>query len=498
MMKLIYIMTDNCQTMRGSKSGFTTRMKDHCPNLIDVSGCACHQTNLLQRDETKHAKVREIIQFAEKLSHFLESKPKVVSMLHQCEKMLGLTRINQYCPTRFLSLYSVLDEVCHQFPIIQKIVAISNRQDLLTVMTSDTFLIHLDQFVIHVAPVYAFLKGTQSQKMNIYDCLKAILELIGKLLMRLGHVVSLCPKSYYKKLYADGKPIYFKSKNSNIHVSVENAGVNAAMERLSDDEFKTIKMMWDSFNEDQLHRLLERFSDFLCSPLIHYCYTLFIDSSEFTDSTLSNFKRLASFLSCNKLNAVDEFSTLRCNSESTFRLAEIYCSGGLTDYKHLSQIVEYVLLVVPHNMVVEAGFSKMKLTESQYQTNLDSRTYDSLRAISDYFDRQTFEEYDPPPSLLSRMSKACSCYKEEKAEQKKATQQGEEQSGRLQRTVGVYKRRKSSVVSSELLSLEKQLTEAQEAVAVIQAKKAKLETEKSFALEREDNLSLKIVNSMFK
>lgn len=126
-----------------------------------------------------------------------------------------------------------------QFPIVQKIVSISNRQEMISVNNSDSFLIHLDQFVIHVAPIYAFLKCAQAPKMNIHDCLQAILELIGKLLIRLGHIVSLSAKSYYNKLYVDGKPIFSTSKSSDIHVSGDNTCVNTAMEQLPHDKLRS-------------------------------------------------------------------------------------------------------------------------------------------------------------------------------------------------------------------------------------------------------------------
>ena len=43
--RLISILMDSCAVMRGSKSGVESRMKKHCPNLLDIDGDTCHHVN---------------------------------------------------------------------------------------------------------------------------------------------------------------------------------------------------------------------------------------------------------------------------------------------------------------------------------------------------------------------------------------------------------------------------------------------------------------------
>ena len=116
--KLIFVMTDNCNVMTGSKSGFVKRMSEQCCNIVDTSGCVCHVGNLLMKDENKHPKAAEIVLYAEQLSKYLDNKPTVHSVLSQCEGFLGLNKINDLCPTRFLSLFNLLFEICRQYPLV--------------------------------------------------------------------------------------------------------------------------------------------------------------------------------------------------------------------------------------------------------------------------------------------------------------------------------------------------------------------------------------------
>ena len=43
--RLISILMDSCAVMRGSKCGLESRMKKHCPNLLDIDGDTCHHVN---------------------------------------------------------------------------------------------------------------------------------------------------------------------------------------------------------------------------------------------------------------------------------------------------------------------------------------------------------------------------------------------------------------------------------------------------------------------
>ena len=64
-------------------------------------------------------------------------------------------------------------------------------------------LINMDQFVIHLKPLHDFTRKTQSLNANLYDLLLILLELVSKLLVRLGHNIPLSAKGYFKKLFED-------------------------------------------------------------------------------------------------------------------------------------------------------------------------------------------------------------------------------------------------------------------------------------------------------
>lgn len=258
--------------------------------MLDIDGCGCHKMNLVQKDATQSDKVAEIIIFAERLSNFLENKPKVQSILQQCQQMLGLTRINGYCPTRFLSLFNVLNSCYEQFDILKKIACISNDYELKTSLTSTTFLIHLDQFLIHTEPIYVFTKLTQSPDMTLYECLSEILGLISKLLTRLGHCISLTPENYHGKLYRKDTPIYFHRGKTEFSINVNRQDVQEAADTLPQAEINSIKSCWDKHNEEQLYRLLKRFKDFLSSQIVRQCHV--IKSTDYNEEFLLSFKQL--------------------------------------------------------------------------------------------------------------------------------------------------------------------------------------------------------------
>ena len=64
-------------------------------------------------------------------------------------------------------------------------------------------LVILDQFVIHMKPIHDFTEKAQSIDGNIHAVLEMLLELISKLLIRLGHTAELSTKGYFTKLFED-------------------------------------------------------------------------------------------------------------------------------------------------------------------------------------------------------------------------------------------------------------------------------------------------------
>ena len=328
---LIYLMTDNCPVMRGSQKGLVSQMKDHCPNMLDIDGCGCHKMNLVQKDATQSDKVAEIITFAEHLSNFLENEPKVQSILQQCQQMLGLTRINGHCPTRFLSLFNVLNSAYEQFNLLKKIICISNDFELKASLTSTKFLIHLDQFLIHTEPIYIFTKQTQSPDITLYECLSEMLRLISKLLTRLGHCISLTPEDYHHKLYRRDAPICFQRGKTEFSINGNNQDVQDAADSLSQSEINSIKSCWDKHNEEQLYRLLKRFKNFLTSQIVRRCHI--IKSADHDETFLESFKQLCGATQINKVKAVDELSSIRVEHKSD-TLEQMFADGRLGGSPH--------------------------------------------------------------------------------------------------------------------------------------------------------------------
>lgn len=43
--KLLAVLMDSCNVMRGSKTGVETRLRQEFPNLMDIDGDSCHHAN---------------------------------------------------------------------------------------------------------------------------------------------------------------------------------------------------------------------------------------------------------------------------------------------------------------------------------------------------------------------------------------------------------------------------------------------------------------------
>ena len=115
---------------------------------------------------------------------------------------------------------------------------LSKEQDLIRLCTKDSFIVHLDQFVVHCAPLYYFVKGVQSPNISLHQCLIMVLELISKLLARLGHSVVLSPASFFRHLYDNGKPKIFPAKNKGLQYSIDNSTVQRALDNLDTEAIK--------------------------------------------------------------------------------------------------------------------------------------------------------------------------------------------------------------------------------------------------------------------
>ena len=346
---LIFVMTDNCNVMTGRKSGFVTKLTEHCANLIDTAGCICHQGNLLMKEGSKVLVAAQIVTFAELLS------------------------IIQY--------------------------------------------------------------------------------------------------------------------------SIDNPTVQRALNNLDTEAIKNIIVSWNRFIELQLDRLLVRFHTFLSSPIVRYCFLMYKKTAQYTDRSISHLNLLSVAVGLNSANVLDEFTALRMVTASSSRSEELQ-NQSLDMYPSLKRLVELILIIVPHNMVVEADFSKMKFSESAYQSNLNSDTYDSMRFVNSHFCRESYDTFRIPPELISLMRKARSEYV--KDVKKSVTPQDEEEKENIKVHLGIYERRTSASVAKEINKVDEDLKKAEEAVNALLAKRQRLTVVSEAAQSRENNISIIIIDNMFK
>ena len=197
----------------------------------------------------------------------------------------------------------------------------------------------------------------------------------------------------------------------------------------------------------------------------------------------------------NSANVLDEFTALRMVTASS-SLSEELQNQSLDMYPSLKRLVELILIIVPHNMVVEAGFSKMKFSESAYQSNLNSDTYDSMRFVNSHFCRESYDTFRIPPWVISLMRKARSEYV--KDAKKSVTPQDEEGKENIKVHLGIYERKTSASVAKEINKVDEDLKKAEEAVNALLAKRQRLTVVSEAAQSRENNISNIIIDNMFK
>ena len=66
----------------------------------------------------------------------------------------------------------------------------------------------------------------------------------------------------------------------------------------------------------------------------------------------------------------------------------------------------YKSLYLPHNMIVQSWFSKMKFHESDYQPGMRNQLYDALRFVNDNIQRDALEKFEFVNELNIEMNKA--------------------------------------------------------------------------------------------
>ena len=127
------------------------------------------------------------------------------------------------------------------------------------------------------------------------------------------------------------------------------------------DKFKIVEKL--VFISDEL---LNRFQPFLVSPPTKNCHIVFMQLSEIESPT--KIARLANFFGLVSVDFLDEFAAAKLCMNGILSLGESFKKSLLQQWKSLGSLCEFVLLVCPHNMNAESGFSRMKFAESQHQS----------------------------------------------------------------------------------------------------------------------------------
>ena len=125
-----------------------------------------------------------------------------------------------------------------------------------------------------------------------------------------------------------------------------------------DDELKIVNN-WNLHNEFQLKSVLDRFSNFLQSPLASNVYLLYTPLNSLTPVSDTKFKKLASFFKLSATGVLDELLSFRTDlsgEQRTKTLKCLYEDGSCSTFHQLTELVESCLLVSTHNMIVESGF----------------------------------------------------------------------------------------------------------------------------------------------
>ena len=329
--QIAYVMTDNCNTMRGERSGAVKKIGDVCLNLVSVPGCSVHLANLIAKDVcTANPCLSEVIEFISSLSSLLQTTPKAQSMLSQVEEYLKLPGLPSFSSTRFLCLFTLVSGITDQ--------------------------------------------------LNIHTFIMKLMQFFSKLFARIGHSIELFERGYYPKLFdEDGQIKVFEIQKSELLYSSSNPAVLKALNEANQSELDKIKQDWDRANEGVLNAALRRFSSYLSNDIVRLFYIFHIPLEQFTAKTIRNLVRMAGLLKVDTGTVHDDFAALRVVSDAKASLQVLHGKGALSDYPHIKVLFETAHLISPHNMNVESGFSTMKFAESSYRTNLGCETYDALR-----------------------------------------------------------------------------------------------------------------------
>lgn len=116
-----------------------------------------------------------------------------------------------------------------------------------------------------------------------------------------GHNIQLAPKQFCSILYqkkssghcALKEPKDFSCSQSSIMLySRGNQSVTKAINFLPSQDVDSIQKLWNGFNTKQLNSILNRFSSFLCHPIVRNCFVLFAPNTEFDAKKLMSMAKV--------------------------------------------------------------------------------------------------------------------------------------------------------------------------------------------------------------
>ena len=363
------------------------------------------------------------------------------------------------------------------------------------------FVIHLDQFLIHIRPIHFLNKALQDPNLNIYQFLVLLLNCISQLLARIGYFIELTAKKYVSKLYSKNshglrkEAVEFPSKETQFLSSVTHPAVVKALNSQSEGKVEGMKKMWDDYNVKQLNSILNRFSPLLCSRIAQKCYTLFCSSSYFDNDHL---KDLVYFRKCLKVDSVDmrdELCRLRTSNESFSSLSDLfYSSLSYNEFANLCRLIDGVLLICPNNMSVEKGFSEMKMSETIYQNQMSLSTYNAIRTVKSFYDPENFEETELTSELMKSIKSAASSYRKQSISSSSVSASNKDKAENMRHELDVFERHTPHQLSQEQKKVD--LGElCEQRLQTLKRRKAILGAERAGATALSDSVLNSIIDS---
>ena len=187
-------------------------------------------------------------------------------------------------------------------------------------------MVHLDQTVLHVKPIYNLTKALQGHSLTVHDQLSLILTVASQLLQRIGLSLNINPKKYATDLYKKNSrgvvvPMVFSPVNKKLFCS-NVLIVQSALYSLEKHVEQSMIVSWNKQIALQLQVLLKSFQRFLVSPLTKNCHIVFMQLSEIESPT--KIDRLANFFGLVSVDVLDEFAAAKLCINGNLSLQECF------------------------------------------------------------------------------------------------------------------------------------------------------------------------------